>query len=262
MTLLPAFHFKPVTAAEMRRRDAAAMERGLSEEVLMENAGHALAEGTLLFPHRGALVVCGGGNNGGDGLVAARWLIKAGRRVTVLLWRKPENYQNAARAHWRALCLPADRADLVAPASFAGPGEPVVDAFLGLGVRPPLSEEARTLIRWMNARRGPKIAADVPSGLDADRGRPLPEAVRARLTVTLGLPKKGLVLSRARPYVGKLVVGDLGFPPRLLRFTGGDTHRRVACSWWERRQARALANPRSWGGRAPVLWLCSRPAPA
>ncbi|MBK9695176.1 MAG: NAD(P)H-hydrate epimerase [Elusimicrobia bacterium] len=218
MTLLPAFHFKPVTAAEMRRRDAAAMERGLSEEVLMENAGHALAEGTLLFPHRGALVVCGGGNNGGDGLVAARWLIKAGRRVTVLLWRKPENYQNAARAHWRALsaCRPTVR--IWSPRlRLPDRGEPVVDAFLGLGVRPPLSEEARTLIRWMNARRGPKIAADVPSGLDADRGRPLPEAVRARLTVTLGLPKKGLVLSRARPYVGRLRVGDLGFPPALLR---------------------------------------------
>ncbi|MBK8126934.1 MAG: NAD(P)H-hydrate epimerase [Elusimicrobia bacterium] len=165
MTLLPAFHFKPVTAAEMRRRDAAAMERGLSEEVLMENAGHALAEGTLLFPHRGALVVCGGGNNGGDGLVAARWLIKAGRRVTVLLWRKPENYQNAARAHWRALsaCRPTVR--IWSPRlRLPDRGEPVVDAFLGLGVRPPLSEEARTLIRWMNARRGPKIAADVPSG--------------------------------------------------------------------------------------------------
>lgn len=182
----------------------------------MENAGRALAEGTLLFPHRGALVVCGGGNNGGDGLVAARWLIKAGRRVTVLLWRKPQHYQNAARAHWRALsaCRPTVR--VWSPRlRWPDRGEPVVDAFLGLGVRPPLSQEARALIRWMNARRGPKIAADVPSGLDADRGHPLPEALRARLTVTMGLPKKGLVLLRARPYVGKLVVGDLGFPPAL-----------------------------------------------
>ncbi|MBL0250873.1 MAG: NAD(P)H-hydrate epimerase [Elusimicrobia bacterium] len=202
-----------MTAAEMRRQDAAAMERGLSEEVLMENAGHALAEGTLLFPHRGALVVCGGGNNGGDGLVAARWLIKAGRRVTVLLWRKPENYQNAARAPLAALsaCRPTVR--IWSPRlRLPDRGEPVVDAFLGLGVRPPLSEEARTLIRWMNARRG-KIAADVPSGLDADRGRPLPEAVRARLTVTLGLPKKGLVLSRARPYIGRTWVVGIRFPP-------------------------------------------------
>ncbi len=191
------------------------MRRGLSEEVLMENAGRALAEGVLQFPGREVLVVCGGGNNGGDGLVAARWLIKAGRRARIVLWRKPEHFRNACRAHWRALaaCRPTVR--VWSPRlRLPDRGEPVVDAFLGLGVRPPLSDDAVALIRWMNARRGPKIAADVPSGLDADRGAPLPEAVRARLTVTMGCPKRGLVLTRARPYVGILLVGDLGFPEK------------------------------------------------
>lgn len=210
--------FRPVAAARMRALDARAMALGLSAEVLMENAGRALAEGILTFRSRSALVVCGGGNNGGDGLVAARWLMKAGVRTRVLFWKNPTDYKNECLAHWKALrsCRPKTarwRPEL----RLGDHGEAVVDAFLGTGVRPPLTSAALALIGWMNLRRGIKIAADVPSGLDADRGLPLGDAVRAALTVTMGLPKKGLVLTRARPYVGRLVVGDLGFPPTLLK---------------------------------------------
>ena len=188
------------------------MRRGLTPEVLMENAGRALAEGTLKFRHRDVIVVCGGGNNGGDGLVAARWLIKAGKRVQVLFLRSPRKYKGACAAHWRALQVCRPRYEIWNPRlKIPDTREPVVDSFLGLGIRPSLTSEALHLIRWMNARKGPKVAADVPSGLDADRGIPLPEAVRARLTVTMGQPKKGLLLPKARPYVGDLWVGDLGF---------------------------------------------------
>lgn len=199
----------------MRRLDARAMRCGLTPEVLMENAGRALAEGTLKFRHRDVIVICGGGNNGGDGLVAARWLIKAGKRVRVLFFRSPRKFKGECAAHWRALQVGRPRYQIWNPLlRIPDTRETVVDAFLGIGIRPPLTSEALHLIRWMNARKGPKVAADVPSGLDADRGFPMPEAVRARLTVTMGQPKKGLLLSIARPYVGTLWVGDLGFFPR------------------------------------------------
>lgn len=211
--LLPPRQFKPVSAAQMRRLDAQAIRCGLTPEVLMENAGRALSEGVLTIRHQAVTVVCGGGNNGGDGLVAARWLIKAGRRVRVVFYRSPKKYKAECASHWRALkaCHP-DWQVWSPHLRIPDTDEPVVDAFLGIGLRPPLTSTALELIRWMNDRKGPKVAADVPSGLDADRGVPLPEAVRARMTITMGLPKKGLLLPKARHYVGTLWVGDLGFP--------------------------------------------------
>lgn len=209
--------FRPVSGARMRALDARAMAHGLTAEVLMENAGRALAEGVMMFRPKSALVVCGGGNNGGDGLVAARWLLKYRVNVKVLLWKAPGGYKNECRAHWRALQACRPKTALWRPGlRLEDRGEPVVDAFLGTGVRPPLTDAALRLVGWMNARRGIRIAADVPSGLDANRGLPLGDAVRAALTVTMGLPKKGLVLPRARPFVGRLVVGDLGFPSSLI----------------------------------------------
>ncbi len=196
----------------MRRLDTAAMANGLSAEILMENAGRSLAEAVLMFPHPRALVVCGSGNNGGDGLVAARWLLNYRRRVRVILADSPTKFNKECSSHWRALLACRPRWVQWEPAfHYRDYEEPVVDAFLGTGLRPPLRSSALALIDWINGRKGPKIAADIPSGLDADTGRPLGSAVRADLTVAMGLPKKGLVVACARPYVGKLVVGDLGF---------------------------------------------------
>jgi hydroxyethylthiazole kinase-like uncharacterized protein yjeF len=188
INLLPGNLFRPVSVAVMRRLDATAMANGLSAEVLMENAGRALAEAVLMFPHTRALVVCGSGNNGGDGLVAARWLIKSGRRVRVVLAHSPENFINECFSHWRALLACRPRWFQWGPA-FHCPdyGEPVVDALLGTGLRPPLRPPIPQLIDWINIRRGPKIAADIPSGLDADSGRCVGSAVRADLTVAMGI---------------------------------------------------------------------------
>ena len=213
LKLLPGKRFRPVSVAVMRRLDATAMANGLSAEVLMENAGRALAEAVLMFPHTRALVVCGSGNNGGDGLVAARWLLNHRRKVRVIFSHSPASFNKECSSHWRALLACYPRWFQWSPSFHCRDyGEPVVDAFLGTGLRPPLRPSALALIDWINGRKGPIIAADIPSGLDADSGRPLGSAVRADLTVAMGLPKKGLVVSRARPYVGKLVVGDLGFP--------------------------------------------------
>lgn len=213
LKLLPGKRFRPVSVAVMRRLDATAMANGLSAEVLMENAGRALAEAVLMFPHARALVVCGSGNNGGDGLVAARWLLNFRRKVRVILAHSPASYNKECSSHWRALMACHSRWFQWTPGfRCVDYGEPVVDAFLGTGLRPPLQPSALALIDWINRRKGPKIAADIPSGLDADSGRPLGSAVRADLTVAMGLPKKGLVVNQARPYVGKLFVGNLGVP--------------------------------------------------
>ena len=96
----------------------------------------------------------------------------------------------------------------------------LIDALLGTGLARPVEGRERELIEQMNAfdpRWFPIVAVDLPSGLDANTGRPLGLAVRASVTVTLGLPKTGFTRPEATPYLGEVVVADIGFPPELLR---------------------------------------------
>jgi ADP-dependent NAD(P)H-hydrate dehydratase / NAD(P)H-hydrate epimerase len=208
----------------MRAVDRAAIkDYGMPAAALMENAGRALAEAYLAFFPRGAVAVfCGGGNNGGDGLVAARHLANAGLAPRVVLLKRPEDFRGEALEQWR----PVRRMGLPWTV-FQGPEKLLrflrrprgaIDAVLGTGTRAPLREDAAALLAALNALRAPALAADVPSGLDADKGVPLHrDAVRARRTVAMGLPKRGLVAARARRWVGRLHVADIGLPAPLLK---------------------------------------------
>jgi NAD(P)H-hydrate epimerase len=162
------------------------------------------------------VVVCGKGNNGGDGLVAARRLAERGFEVEVLALAPVYDPATPAGRAWEKV---RDRVDFVGRFK-TRPMAALVDAIFGTGLSREVRGRERDLILRMNSldpRWFPVVSVDVPSGLDANTGRPLGVAVRATATVTLGLPKVGFLRPEARPYVGELIVADIGFPPELLR---------------------------------------------
>lgn len=212
--------FRPVNVAQMRALDRRAIEDfGLPGAVLMENAGRAVAESACGFPGKDVVLFCGGGNNGGDGFVAARYLNNSGRRAKIVLAHPPEHFSGEALIHWRTvrkMKIPyivfQSTQKLL---KFIHRPRVIVDALLGTGARAPLREPYRALIEIIGGFRCPVVAVDVPSGLNADTGRVEGSAVKARLTVTMGLPKRGLLRRSAAAWVGRLRVADIGFPRNL-----------------------------------------------
>lgn len=219
------------TAEEMRRADRRAIEQfGMSSLLLMENAGRGAADAIerVFGPVRGRRVgiVCGKGNNGGDGFVVARHLAGRGGSVEVwLIGAAAELSGDAATnlAVLRRAALPVIEvtdapgstgiADLRQGLSRA---DLLVDALLGTGVRGPAVGLMAEAIRAVNDTRRPVCALDLPSGLSADRGDSLGPTIRARLTVTFGLPKVGLFLSAGPFHAGQVEVTDLGVPREWL----------------------------------------------
>jgi NAD(P)H-hydrate epimerase len=192
------------------------------------------------------VVLCGGGNNGGDGYVAARLLRGAGRDARVVALVPPERLSPDARAvreqAQRAGVPIDDQEELVA--FEAGVGDVVVDALLGTGLaRAPEGAFAEAIARIEAARgSGARVlAVDVPSGLSADTGRPLGPCVRADATVTFGFQKRGLVLHPGPSFAGDVRVADIGIPPAAAARVP------VGCELLEEAEARLLVPARSPG---------------
>ena len=199
-----------LTIAEMSAADAAAIAAGVPGIELMENAGAAVARAIRArFAPRPALVLCGPGNNGGDGFVAARHLAGRGWPVRVALLGARERLRGdaaTAAAAWLGEVLPLD------PELVAGAGL-VVDGLFGAGLARPLEGVARETIEAVAQADVPVVAIDVPSGV-ARRHRRGPGEPRrtAALTVTFHRAKPGHFLLPGRDYVGELVVADIGIP--------------------------------------------------
>lgn len=209
-----------VTRQEMAEIDRRAVEEwNIPVDQLMANAGKAVAELVEERISRDCpiVAVCGRGNNGGDGFVAARLLSEREFEVEVIALAKSYDPHTATGRAWAA----ARESDV----HFAGrfktrPMACVIDAIFGTGLSRSVAGAERDLIREMNAfdkRWTPIVSVDIPSGLDADRGTPLGIAVEATATVTMGLPKTGFRSPQAKKYVGELVVAEIGFPAELLR---------------------------------------------
>jgi NAD(P)H-hydrate epimerase len=207
---------RALTAAQMREAEQAAeMRHGIPSALLMENAGRGLADvaRSLAGPHGRFTLLCGPGNNGGDGLVAARFLRETGARVAVgligeLAKLTPDCGRNlTALAGYGVFPLPLERLpDL-------GPGDVVVDALFGTGLsRAPsgaYAEAIGRIARWREA--GAKVvAADVPSGLQGDTGEAFEPCVTADVTVTFGFLKRGQVLEPGASLCGELRRVDIG----------------------------------------------------
>jgi NAD(P)H-hydrate epimerase len=218
------------TAEEMRQADRRATERyGVPSLLLMENAGRGAADALerVLGPADGRriAVVCGKGNNGGDGFVVARHLLGRGARVSAWLVGRAGEVQGDARTNLDALQRAGER--VVEAADPAGQGfqrlradladaDVVVDALLGTGVRGPATGAIAAAIEAVNAAGRPVCALDLPSGLPSDGEAPAGPVVRAEVTVTFGLPKLGLLLPSGAAYAGRVEIADLGVPREWL----------------------------------------------
>ncbi|MBN1586352.1 MAG: NAD(P)H-hydrate epimerase [Candidatus Omnitrophica bacterium] len=195
--------------------------------LLMENAGRAVAEeaAKLLkpMPRRCVCIVCGKGNNGADGMVAARHLANAGVRVYILVAAAPGRFRGDARVQWRivqAMGLSAERIGLRgnfnALERRLEQCDLVVDALLGTGISGRLKPPYLEIIERVNSSRKPVLAVDVPSGLDATTGKLMGPCVRARRTVTFACPKTGLLKGEGPKHSGKIVVAGISIPAEIL----------------------------------------------
>lgn len=162
-------------------------------------------------------VLCGKGNNGGDGFVIARHLMVRGHAVTVVLLAPPEELTGDARINYDILAkLKGVRfvtgTDALLAKSFDWPFDWYVDAILGTGANGEPRSPYAEAIRWLNDQSGKKLAVDLPSGLDCDTGVPSVATVRADHTCTFVGPKAGFTNSAATTYLGKVHILDIGVP--------------------------------------------------
>ncbi len=201
---------------------------GVPRAALMENAGAAVARAVLRgFPKaRRVLIVAGTGNNGGDGLVAARHLCSIGITVRAVVLgdvrEEPAraNLQTLQRLRCPELRTVRDGQDLLMLQEWFLWAEVIVDAVLGTGIKGRIREPHATAIDLMNMSPAPKVSVDVPSGLDPDTGEVRDRAVKATVTVTFHKPKTGLVVPGADKYVGMLVVAPIGIPREAELYVG------------------------------------------
>ncbi len=227
----------PLTAAQSRRVDELAMkELAIPGIVLMENAGiNATAVVLDLLAEREGIgvgwsritILCGSGNNGGDGYVIARHLHNWGATVRIVATRPVDTLRGDAAVMARIavnmdlpITIAGDEDEPGALAAGWGDAHVLVDALLGTGTAGAPRGRSATLIRAANAARREHAALtaaiDIPSGLDPDSGRPHDPCIEADLTVTFAAMKTGLTHDHAKPYAGRSVVADIGIPPSLI----------------------------------------------
>jgi len=220
---------KILTASEMQRIDRVTTERyGVPSLTLMENAGRGVVEflGKQLAPlaDHHIVILCGKGNNGGDGLVVARLLREQGLAPRVLLFADPESLRGDAAESYTRL-LPSGQPEIVADleawhAITPSLTHPIVliDAILGTGLTKPLQGFLLEVVRHINAKySGARVlAVDLPTGISADSGDLIGEYVRADYTVTFTAPKIAHVFPPACRHMGLRVVKQIGTPPEAL----------------------------------------------
>jgi hydroxyethylthiazole kinase-like uncharacterized protein yjeF len=235
-----------LSSAQMREIDRVTTERyGIPSLVLMENAAAATARVIAAsFPsdiaNRSVLVLCGRGNNGGDGAATARLLAHAGANVTAILFGNIADTKGDARTNFEALaslaqdssaakgvvrlieCASDDDCQSSVNERLSEAPDVIVDALFGTGLTRPLQGVHAETVRRVNALRNfastnPLVVSiDVPSGLNADSPEPIGEAVQADLTVTMTSPKIANVLPPASNYNGRLIVADIGSPAEFI----------------------------------------------
>lgn len=226
----------PIGAEQMAGADRRAQAMGVAGQWLMEQAGtavgaavKAIAEATDRWGKGPILILAGPGNNGGDGLVAARWLGRAGADVAaVLVSTEARPGTPDATRNWDRLdheprvsrILASSGRDLAMLGQGIGKSAVVVDALLGTGVHGMLRDPIRTAVEVIaRARAGhvPIVAVDTPTAVDLSSGDPSDPVVQADLTVTFHRPKTGLLTRRGAALAGKVLVAPIGIPPEADR---------------------------------------------
>lgn len=246
---------KVFTADEMSRADNAAQGLGIPGIVLMERASAGMAREILArFDVRRALVVCGGGNNGGDGFVIARELHRAGVEVSV--YPTKEGYEGDPATELAVLRnLGVGLVDEACFGERLAQVDLIVDALLGTGFHGEVREDVASLIRRINASGVPVASVDVPSGVNGSTGEVEGEAVRADLTVCAHAAKAGCVISPGLQHAGEVAVVDIGIPPEA------DTEpsiRRTDAVSLRRTVPRTRAPAHKYSAGAPLIVAGSR----
>jgi NAD(P)H-hydrate epimerase len=216
-----------LSVAQMQEADRLSVAAGVPGITLMEQAGQAVARELMhRWSMRRVTLLCGPGNNGGDGFVAARVLAAAGWPVRIALLGSREDLRGDARVHadrWRGALEPLGTAAVE-------DAELIVDALFGSGLNRPLGEEVRPTLEAVCARALPVLAVDVPSGVRGDSGESQ-GAIPATCTVTFTRKKPGHVLLPGRDLCGATRVADIGTPARVLEDLSIDTFENDPALW-------------------------------
>jgi len=219
---------KVVTAGEMRNIDSQTInEIGIPGIVLMENAGLAVVNvierDFPLSTFRNVAIFAGKGNNGGDGLVIARYLAHKGYDVTIYLLAEPEKFSGDALTNLKIAQNIGLNIDYILSDEQLNEkkgnilqNDIIVDAIFGTGLSGPVRGFASNVIDYLNSTKIPIIAVDLPSGLDSDTGKVEGSCIKAKITVTMALPKRGLLLYPGANFVGKLNIADIGIPQTVI----------------------------------------------
>jgi hydroxyethylthiazole kinase-like uncharacterized protein yjeF len=223
-----------LTPEEMSACDRLTIAGGVPGIVLMEKAGRAVADAVARHPLGTCVTaVCGPGNNGGDGFIAARVLAERGYPVQVLLLGNAAALRGDAAAAAQRWGRPIEAAEAT---TLAGAGV-IIDALFGAGLNRAVDGVARAIIEAMNASGAPIIAVDLPSGINGASGAVMGAAVKARASITFFRRKPGHLLLPGRLHAGTVRVADIGIPDRVL----------------EQVQVATFANsPELWGRAFPV----------
>lgn len=211
-----------LTAEQIRRAEQAAVEAGIATmQVLMDRAGRALAAETVhRFPAGSIAVVCGPGNNGGDGWVASRLLSELGREVVVAALREPSRLSGeAAQAAQAAIAAGVRYVPVRCVEELErtiNGADVVLDAVFGVGLHGTVREPYASYLNVIAGSGVKTLSADVPSGVDSDTGATCGVAVTADATVTFSALKPGLLIEPGASRAGRVVVADVGIPPAML----------------------------------------------
>ena len=241
-----------LTAQQMREADRRTIEDiGLSSIVLMENAGRqvvaAMESAFETLPSMRVAILCGRGNNGGDGFVVARALVSRDIAVIVVLIGESALVRGDARTNLDIVrAIGVDVIEIADAGAWELHGadildaDLVVDALVGTGLNAPLAGLYETVVEDLNESATPVVSIDLPSGLSADAPEPIGPTVDATMTVTLGAPKISLVLPPGEVLAGSLVIADIGIPAAVITSVEGP--------WVElltKDSMRALVTPRA-----------------
>jgi len=195
-----------------------AKELGLSTLILMENAGRSVAEEIIKLKKKRVAIFCGKGNNAGDGFVCARHLLSKGLNPDVLLLTEISEIKNEARINLDILLKLKPKIFKINAENFIfyknkiKNYDLVVDALFGIGLKGEILGLFKEVIAAINSLAKYVVSIDIPSGLDADRGKILGACIKADKTITFLAVKKGMLINEGPKYCGKIIVKDLGFP--------------------------------------------------
>lgn len=214
---------KIVTARQMQQIDNMAIDKfGIPALILMENAARVAASCALRMLKLGQTNVfffCGQGNNGADGFACARHLVNRGLKIKVCFVGREEKLSPEAKINYlilRKLGQKILKPNLSLLKKEINSADLIIDALLGIGLKSEVKEPYFSLIKLINSSHKTVLSLDIPSGLDATSGKVCGIAVKADRTITFGLVKRAFLNLEAKKYLGKVIVGDISLPRRLL----------------------------------------------